>query len=372
MQQQVTAEEVGTPTRRLSEREALSRIVALERAKETLDWPTNIQIEMSRVCPQSCVFCPLQQTAARMQQEEGVMPDALFKRVVDELAEHQPLQVMLHGSGESTVHPRFGELAAYAREKLPYTFLRLNTGGILWKNPDKVRKWLLAGFDKITWSIEANRWLQDGIDADGKPWNDKTKREDVVKEYKRFVIHPHRAGAPWDEVVPNLVQALGILSKLQSELPPEHPVHRTHMHIQHVVSREQPVVQFNGPDGPYYSTWEIEFSRAFWGQFGVRVQHVPIASVGGNVDNSDMVNLEFQRQPMGNCMEVFQNFTIAYDGRVSPCCQDSHPLTLLPQINLNNMSLKEAWRHHSVERLRMQHRAGGGYPDQCKRCLGAL
>lgn len=361
------------PNHPISEQEAVGRIMALEKAKLTLDWPTNVQIEMSKVCPQACVFCPLQQTAGRMEQEEGVMPDDFFMQVVDQLAEHEPLQVMMHGSGESTVHPRFGELCQYARKKMPNTFMRVNTGGLLWKNPEKITKWLLAGFDKITFSMEANRWLQDGLDTEGKPWNDKTAREDVKQEYKRFVIHPYRAGAPWDEVAPNLILTCGILAELKAKAPSQHPVRRTQLHIQHVVSREQRAVTFTDRAGkPYRSTWEIEMSRAFWGQYGVQVQYVPIASVGGNVDNSDMMNEDFKRRPMGKCMEVFQNFTIAYDGRVSPCCQDSHTLRLLPEINVKTMGLAAAWKHHSVETLREQHRSGSGFPVQCETCLLAL
>lgn len=302
------------------------------------------------------------------------MEPEFFRSLVDQLTEHPPDVLRLHSSGESTVHPQFAELGAYARKKLPKTWLQMNSGGLLWTTDEKRTAWLRIGIDLLTFSIEANRWLHDGLSVEGNPFDTSTAREDVRTEYKKYVIHPHRAGAPWGVVIPNIIRTAQILQHLRRNLPKSDPVHRVRLEAQHVVSREQEVIQVQlpGMKHPVASTWEIEFSRAFWAQHGVAVKYVPVASVGGVVDNSDMLNPEFMRAPMGECRETWTNFIIAYDGRVSPCCVDSHELELLPQIDLKKMPIQEAWMHPALESLRSQHMAGGGYPDKCKKCLGAV
>jgi hypothetical protein len=298
----------------------------------------------------------------------------LFERIIDELAANPPEVVCLHSSGESTVHPQFTEMGSYARRKLPKTWLRMNSGGITWNTDEKRTKWLKIGLDRLIFSIEACRWLQDGLDRDGKPYDVKTHRADVKDDYQRYTIHPYRAGAPWKIVVPNIIATARILRRLKKDSPKGDPVHRVNLGIQHMVTVEQALIPIRAAraNTSAISTWEIEFSRAFWKQHGVEVGQVAVASVGGQVDNSPMMNLEFKRKPMGICREVYTNLMIAYDGCVAPCCVDAHELELLPEINLKKMTIKEAWTHPSVVKLRAQHRSGRGYPEKCKRCLASI
>ena len=352
----------------------LEQIKGHQSQESTASHPLNLLIEISARCPQRCPMCPLQGSDMRLARTEGLMDVILFERVIDELAVNPPDVVCLHSSGESTVHPKFAEMGSYARRKLPKTHLRMNTGGITWSNDERRTKWLKIGLDKLTFSIEACRWLQDGLDADGKPYDPKTHRADVKDEYKRYTIHPYRAGAPWGIVVPNIIATARILRRLKAKAKPSDPVNRVNLGIQHMVTREQEVMEIDAPapNTSPISTWEIEFSRAFWRRYGVEVGHVAVASVGGQVDNSPMMNMDFKRKPMGVCREVYTNFMIAYDGRVAPCCVDAHSLELLPDINLNDMTIAEAWIHPSIVKLRGQHRVRQGYSAKCKRCLKAL
>lgn len=352
----------------------LTQIHEHQSAQATSTHPLNVMLEISARCPQRCPFCPLQGSDLRLARSEGLMSVDLFRRVVDQLAENPPDVVCLHASGESTIHPEFARLGVYARTKLPETRLRMNTGGLLWTTKVKRTAWLSIGIDRLVFSIEACRWLQDGLDRDGKPFDTRTQRADVRDDYKRFVIHPYRAGAPWALVVPNIIATARLLRHLQRDEPADHPVQRVKLGIQHAVTREQDVIEQTplGPQQRGLSTWEIEFSRAFWAQHGIIVNHVAVATVGGQVDNADMVNAEFTRKPMGVCREVYTNLIVAYDGRVSPCCVDSHELELLPDLNLHDMTIAEVWAHPSVAQLRKQHRSGGGYPAKCERCLKSI
>ena len=307
----------------------------------------------------------------RLARTEGLMDVILFERVIDELAEHPPDVICLHSSGESTVHPKFAEMGSYARRKLPKTWLRMNTGGLMWTTDEKRTKWLNIGLDRLTFSIEANRWLQDGLDHDGKPYDTKTHRADVKDDYKRYAIHPYRAGAPWKIVIPNIIATAKILRELQKKAKDGDPVKRVTLAIQHMITKEQEIIQTSSPQKNMskISTWEIEFSRAFWKQHGVIVNHVAVASIGGTVDNTAMLNTGFKRKPLGKCREVYTNLMIGYDGKIAPCCVDAHSFELLPDINVNDLTVQEAWMHPTLVKLRGQHLAGRGFPEKCRVCL---
>lgn len=255
----------------------------------------------------------------------------------------------------------------YARQKLPGVHLQMNTGGLLWTTDEKRRAWLACGIDLITFSIESNRWLHDGIDAEGKPWETTTKREDVQKETRRFVIHPHRAGAPWDLTAANLLKTALLLQQMQAGN--EGHSRRTNLHIQHLVTRElEASKQVTNGKQPFF--WELEMSRAFWAQFGVTAKWVPVANIGGQVANDDLKNPAFDRKAPGRCAEVWTNFVISWNGKVAPCCVD-HSFSLLPPVDLTRMSYLDAWRHPALTGLREQHREMKGIPDQCRVCLAS-
>jgi MoaA/NifB/PqqE/SkfB family radical SAM enzyme len=343
--------------------------VELQRKKEVPILPMNVMLEVSARCPQKCPMCPLQGSDDRLAREEGLMKPELLRSIVDQMACSPPEVMHLHYSGESTVHPQFGEMGRYVRKVLPTTWIQYNTGGLLWTSPEKREDWLSIDADLVTFSLEANRWLHDGLYADGAGFDSLTKRRAVRAEAEKYVVHPYRAGAPWDIVVPNVIGAAITLAEMNRKRQM-----RTRLHVQHMVTREQQPLDLLDRDGTKRrTTWEIEFSRAYWAQYGVTVQYVPVASIGGTVDNDSMRNKAFERSPMKHCREVYTNFIVSWDGRVAPCCVDhGFRLTQDADINLSHMTLGDVWRHPALEGLRTRHRAGGGYPKQCETCLGAL
>lgn len=353
----------------------------LQKQRAEIEMPTNVMLGLSERCVATCPFCPLQQSEERLKRVEGDMSWELFRKIVDELSTRPPEVLRLHGSGEATINKDFGRMGRYAREKLPETWLQMNTVGTTWSSDAKRKEWLEIGLNKLTFSMEANRWLQDGLDAGLLPWDRSIPRDQVRFEYKKYVIHPHRAGAPWKIVAPNLIATARALARLKKESGKDAPVQRTNLCVQHVVTREQEVVRVRDADGRERATsWEIEFSTAFWRQYGVQVQYVPVATVGGQVDNSDMLNEEYMREPMGHCREVYTNFVIGWDGKVSPCCVNEHELTLCPEIDLAKMTVNEAFNHPRLQHLRALHRKhadskgedAAALPGECTRCLKAL
>lgn len=352
-----------------------ARTVALQDAREVPPMPTNVMLELSARCPQSCPMCPLQGSDERMARDEGLMDGGLFRRIVDQLAERPPEVLRLHYSGESTVHPKLGELGRYARARLPKTWFQMNTGGLLWSTEERREDWLRIGIDKLTFSIEANRYLQDGVPRDGDPWtwdgrptSAAVGRSGMRDAQSGYVVRPYRAGSPWDTTVPNVLATARTLARLKRTVAADDPARRVRLHVQHMFTREQRV--FADEKGRQ-TTWEIEFSRAFWVRHGVEVQAVPVASIGGQVDVSGMVNPAASRTPLGRCREVWTNLLVSWDGRLAPCCVD-HDFSLLASgPSLVTHSLAELWRSRWLTDLRDRHREGVGLPAECVRCLAA-
>jgi hypothetical protein len=95
------------------------------------------QIELTTYCNLRCRYCPYPQQEKLRQQAKMHMEWDIYKRAI-EWAVHlnEPNDTMrnelsLTGVGEPLMHPHFVEMLAYAREKLPRTFLVFSTNGIL-------------------------------------------------------------------------------------------------------------------------------------------------------------------------------------------------------------------------------------------------
>lgn len=87
-------------------------------------FPKVIQVESSSYCNLKCMGCPQKDITRK----KGFMKMELFKKLVDELSEHN-VRVWFHYMGEPFMHPQIWELIDYAGEKLPYCGLATN--GIL-------------------------------------------------------------------------------------------------------------------------------------------------------------------------------------------------------------------------------------------------
>jgi radical SAM superfamily enzyme YgiQ (UPF0313 family) len=102
--------------------------VNCEQAKK-LEHPTQVMIQTTSRCNSACVICPYPKVM------EGKTPShmdqALYTRLVDELADYPPLQrLMLYLMNEPLCDPKIVERIRYAREKLPDTEIYILTNGI--------------------------------------------------------------------------------------------------------------------------------------------------------------------------------------------------------------------------------------------------
>lgn len=116
-----------------------------------MSYPEVLQVEPTNTCNLSCIMCVRRTWGQR---EFGHMDFSLFKKVVDESA-GRVRKVALYGFGEPLAHPRFTELARYARDTLgDEVFLHFVTNGTL-MDSSTARSVFEAGVDQVAFSVDA-------------------------------------------------------------------------------------------------------------------------------------------------------------------------------------------------------------------------
>lgn len=144
---------------RLTEKDREKRLMARVRAggmtpadlaREGLPFFLKIQIQTASPCNAACAMCPWPDTAAELPQ--GSMDEALFRRIVDQLAGRGVERTSLFLNNEPTVDRRLERLTAYVKERVPETATRIFTNGMLL---DGARAVALAeaGLDEVAFSF---------------------------------------------------------------------------------------------------------------------------------------------------------------------------------------------------------------------------
>lgn len=75
--------------------------------------PPIIQIEPTNLCNLRCVSC----SAWRAHRAQGFMPLPLFKKIIDDASSIRVSEIRLWLHGEPLLHPHFGEMVAYIKQK---------------------------------------------------------------------------------------------------------------------------------------------------------------------------------------------------------------------------------------------------------------
>jgi MoaA/NifB/PqqE/SkfB family radical SAM enzyme len=93
-----------------------------------LSFPNNVQIETTSHCNARCGFCPHPETSRT--EPQGVMDDALFASIVEQLAPHRLALVQPFLNNDPLTDPRILERLRLLRERLPQVPLALTTNGL--------------------------------------------------------------------------------------------------------------------------------------------------------------------------------------------------------------------------------------------------
>jgi len=289
----------------MNKRQYLHRLIQAYRSYRTrkthLDYlPFRLWIEPTDHCNLRCVMCPNKDLP---KEKKGYMDLALFQKIIDEAAS-SVFDVHLLHRGESLLHPRFFDMADYAREKSVRAKLHTN-GTVL--DEKKARRLLDSGLDQISFSF-------DGYDKE---------------TYERI-----RIGGDFEKTVQNIVRFLEIKKELRSKKP------YTILEL------------INFPDSRIKS--DSESQKAFLTRFkALPLDKLVIKEYHNWAGETGKVQKRKQYSP---CTFLWNALVIFWDGSVLPCSQDFFGYYILG--NVKDTSLSEIWNNDKMTHLRQQHIEG--------------
>ena len=263
--------------------------------------PEIVQIESTNICNAKCVFCPRDE----MHRRQGVMDEALFRKIIDECVELGITHVRLHNYGEAFIDRRVVEKIRYAKSRGVPEVGVITNGSLL--TEQTVRGVVEAGLDAINISV----------DAAGKEVFERT-----------------RIGLKYDAVMAGIDRLVRIRAELGRTRP------------KLILS----FVRQNNSDE----------ERAFiddWRQVADKIHITDLHNWAGTLRREADVHFP--------CYRPWLTFTVLWDGRVSLCCADFDGRVVLG--DLRSSTIRQVWNSEPYRRVRHEHLERGG-PEICRAC----
>ena len=275
------------------------------------DFPLNLDIESTGACNLRCPFCA--STSRNWGPHgSGYMDLGLFRRIIDEGAEHGLPAVKLSLRGEPLLHKQIHEMVAYAKSR-GVLDVYFNTNAVLLTEA-RFRQLIEAGLDRISISMEGT-----------------TKAEYEV----------YRVGADYDAVAATIRSLKGIRDKLG---------------VRHPRIRLQTVMLPRLRDSfPEYV--------AMWAPHVDEVAYVDARREGPEDDHRG-------RTGDWSCPFLWQRMVVLWDGTLLPCLMHGvRDFSLMSLGNVRNLKIKDVWGSERVQGWRRLHEQGRAHEiEACDRC----
>ena len=269
--------------------------------KLVYDFPTEVRIENTNRCNAHCIICPRE----KMRRPLGVMPITLFRKIIDECAQHGCVkQVNIQGYGEPLLDTEFCEKVRYAKDKgIPLTYTVTNASIL---TEDLSRDIVQSGLDKMKISFYGTN----------------------AREYA--LVHK---GLNYEEALRNILQLLDVKKRLRSRTP--------RVRIQYIGS-----------------PWKFaQFAVQWVGKTPVGFNKLHNYGRGRNYV-SVRIDKKFRY-----CRIVERPILqVLWNGDVVPCCYDFNGDLVLG--NVDKTSVEEVWNGPAYRKFRQVHYEGnfGAYP----------
>lgn len=127
-------EPVGREINLLAAREAGFECIPVlkrKRPKKIVNFPRKILVEVSNKCNLECVMCPAHGPTKDMKREKVNMSFDLFKKVIDEVSEHEGVDLLFHFYGEPLLNPDLTRFFDYLKTKKTLGHLLMSTNGTI-------------------------------------------------------------------------------------------------------------------------------------------------------------------------------------------------------------------------------------------------
>ncbi len=281
-----------------------------ERKQLLTSHPLHLDIELAGNCNLKCSMC---WQSGRLDTPLGLMKDDMYKSIIDNGIPAGMSAIKLQSRGESTLHPRLADLAAYAKSA-GVRDVQLTTNGIILDKPKKLESLMEAGLDKLIFSIDEQ--------------HDESARE----------IYGDRA--------PHLPDVVKRTFEMR-----ERKGIKTRIRIQTFApdgqTQEERLDEIKGiyPDADEYLInllWDSD------------VEHDSLADLADGYD-------------LYPCSYLWTRLVVFWNGDVTLCCRDYN--CSLKLGNINDNSVEEIWMGERMQELRRAHAEGRRREvDVCKHC----
>jgi len=134
--------------------------------KTSLKRPPLLVVELTSKCNLNCIMCGKNNS---MRAKEH-MDFELFKKIIDDAKKSNIDAFQFSYYGESTLYPKLIEAIKYTKEKIPNSFISMNTNGLT-LTPKFSKNLLDTNIDSIVISIEGNNKEEYETIRVGSSWN---------------------------------------------------------------------------------------------------------------------------------------------------------------------------------------------------------
>lgn len=282
---------------------------------DKLVFPNRVTIELTNRCNVACTFCHRQVIDMPI----GDMSEELYKKIIDEMAEHTPIKMVPFFRGESIMHPQFIEFMRYAKEK-GIGPIQLFSNGLAF-DKEIAEAVIEAGVDFVSFSLDT---LNSEI----------YKNSRVLGNLDISMEH---------------VRQFGTLCKEYREK-----------------GIAVPQVQVSTVDLDIYKAEQQAFVD-YWKQYVdiVRIYEEHDEN-GGFVKKevSDRLRYISERKP---CHKLYNDMIIYWDGRIALCNYDWDEKHAIGDVN--QQSLAEIWNSDEFNKIRHMHETDTISEDYiCNKC----
>ena len=263
----------------------------------SLNFPSYLYIEPTNNCNLNCAMCPRKFSSRKT----GHMDFELFEKIIDESVQYGQREVItLHKDGEPLLHPKLGQMIAYAKEKKAARILRLSTNALLLSEA-RCQELILSGLDAITISLDGTS-------------------EETYKKIR---------GGDYHKVVNNALRFI----KTRNDMGRARPWVTLQV-IKMADTLEQ-----------------IEPFKEKWSSIADEVAVKDFLNWGGAIPTEEgMLPNPDLREP---CLDLWTYLTVNWDGHVSICCLDFDCQCIVGDVN--NQYLKEVWSGKDISQYRLAH-----------------
>jgi radical SAM protein with 4Fe4S-binding SPASM domain len=281
------------------------------------DFPLVDQVELTNICPMTCVMCPTGTGA--MTRPKGRMSEAIFTRLVDEIVRHDVQRthkkpLTLHNLGESLLHPDLPRFIAYARERGLETEVAGNPGHL---TPELYAALCDAGLTRLV------------LDVDGL---DQETLESIRGK-----------GARGDRAFIHLEHVL--------EMRAREPARGPSLVVQMI--RQQ-------RNASQCDTFLEVYRR------GLARTDVYVKALDANTRPADDLVQIGGRTQQTLCRAPYKSVVVLWDGTVVPCCHDENGALSLGSLETSD--LETIWTGHALSELRARMRTGALSGTPCGTC----